>query len=68
MCVSCELSFLKYTLLFVCSFICFLKREKEGIALGGWGGGQDLVGAGKGKYNFNILSENILNKNFYLHT
>lgn len=50
-CVSCMFSFLNiYSGLFVFACIVgFLKRETEGIELGRWGGGEDLVGTGVGE-------------------
>lgn len=39
--------FFKYILWFVWFFVCIvglLKRETEGVELGRWGGGEDLVG------------------------
>lgn len=37
--------------------VCFLKRERKGVELGGWGGGEDLGGVVRRETDQNILHE-----------
>lgn len=44
-CASWTFSLFKFWFVFsFCWPFYFLKREKEGVELGGWGGGEDLGG------------------------
>lgn len=44
-------SFFNSVLLFFTLPVCFVKREKGGVELGGWGGGEDLGGDVRGNHD-----------------
>lgn len=41
--------FVMFVVVVTCLFVCFLKRKRKRMELGGWGSRKDLIGIAEGK-------------------